>query len=86
MWRRSINQIVGREALRLPVSGVRPVPGQSLAQAFTTGATGSAPTYDAAQAILLGQFVEAAYTMFGDNPGNLLPPASTNFPAGYPPG
>ena len=32
---------------------------------------------------MLGQFVEAAYTMFGNNPGNLLPPASANFPSGY---
>jgi predicted chitinase len=84
MWRRSINQIVGREALAEPASGAAPISGQSLAQVLgAAGASGAAPAYDAAQATLLGQFVEAAYTMFGDNPGNLLPPASANFPSGY---
>ena len=82
-WRLGINRIVGREALRAPTTRILPVSGQSLAQAMAAGAAGPAPTYNAAQANLLGQFVEAAYTMFGDNPGNLLPPASANFPAGY---
>ena len=83
MWRRSINQIVGREALTEPASRVAPVSGRSLAEVLGAAASGPAPAYDAAQATLLGQFVEAAYTMFGDNPGNLLPPASANFPSGY---
>jgi predicted chitinase len=82
MWRRGINQIIGREALRAPATRVQPAANQSLAKALVALATGG-PNYDAAQATLLGQFVEAAYTMFGDNPGNLLPPASTNFPSGY---
>jgi predicted chitinase len=82
MWRRGINQIVGREALTAPATRVSPAVSQSLAEAFAALAP-AAPTYDAAQATLLGQFVEAAYTMFGDNPGNLLPPASANFPSGY---
>jgi predicted chitinase len=82
MWRRGINQIVGREALKAPASRGRPAASQSLAGAFAALAP-AAPTYDTAQATLLGQFVEAAYTMFSDNPGNLLPPASANFPPGY---
>jgi len=82
MWRRGINQIVGREALKAPASRGRPAASQSLAGAFAALAP-AAPTYDTAQATLLGQFVEAAYTMFSDNPGDLLPPASANFPPGY---
>jgi predicted chitinase len=82
MWRRNINQIIGREALRAPAIQVRPAASQSLAEVVAAQAP-SAPTYDAAQATLLGQFVEAAYTMFGDNPGSLLPPASANFPSDY---
>jgi pimeloyl-ACP methyl ester carboxylesterase len=41
--------------------------------------------FDIGRATLLGQFVEAAYTMYEDNPGQLTPPASTHFPAGYRP-
>jgi hypothetical protein len=43
------------------------------------------PHIDVGRATLLGQFVEAAYTMYQDNPGNLTPPASSDFPAGYQP-
>jgi len=38
-----------------------------------------------AQATALGRFIEAAYTMYADNPGDLTPPASADFPAGYAP-
>lgn len=43
------------------------------------------PHIDVGRATLLGQFVEAAYTMFEDNPGEMTPPASSDFPAGYQP-
>ncbi len=40
------------------------------------------PTYDPMQAYDYGVFVEIAYQMLSDNPGNLTPPVPKNFPAG----
>jgi|SRR5215469_8034745 len=34
-------------------------------------------------AVLYGQFVQAAYSMYGAAPNNLTPPPSPDFPAGY---
>ena len=34
-------------------------------------------------AVLYGRFIEAAYTMYENDPNNLTPPPSLNFPAGY---
>ncbi|WOJ88910.1 lipase family protein [Methylocapsa polymorpha] len=39
--------------------------------------------YNPATAVLYGQFVEAAYTMYNANPNNLRPPRSSDFPSGY---
>jgi hypothetical protein len=39
--------------------------------------------FDTQRAVLCGQFVEAAYTMYGNAPKNVTPPASADFPAGY---
>jgi GH25 family lysozyme M1 (1,4-beta-N-acetylmuramidase) len=39
--------------------------------------------YDPKAASLYGQFVQAAYSMFDADPGNLTPPPSANFPDGY---
>jgi triacylglycerol lipase len=39
--------------------------------------------FDPMQAYNYGVFVEVAYQMFNNNPGNLTPPVPTNFPAGY---
>ena len=39
--------------------------------------------YDPVRAVLSGQFVEAAYTMYDADPNNLTPPRSSNFPSGY---
>ena len=89
MLRRNINQIVVREALerRRSRSGLpRSKSGLLRAdrsQRLVAAQERSAPSFDAAQATLLGQYVEAAYTIFGDNPGSLLPSASTNFPSEY---
>ena len=41
------------------------------------------PTYDPMQAYSYGVFVQIAYQMLADNPGNLTPPVPKNFPAGY---
>lgn len=43
----------------------------------------AAPSYDAAQATLFGQFVEAAYAMYQASPSDPTPPPSSNFPSGY---
>ena len=43
------------------------------------------PRFDIGRATVLGQLVEAAYTMYQDNPGQLTPPAGANFPIGYKP-
>lgn len=49
-----------------------------------TGVTAKAPKpFDPAAAVLFGQFVEAAYTMYEADPTHLTPPPSSNFPAGY---
>jgi hypothetical protein len=34
-------------------------------------------------AVLYGQFIQAAYTMYRNNPKNLTPPPSVDFPPGY---
>ena len=39
--------------------------------------------FDAEMAILCGQFIEAAYTMYTADPNNLMPAQPWNFPAGY---
>jgi hypothetical protein len=39
--------------------------------------------FDASRAVLYGGFVATAYTMYGQNPSNLTPPSSTDFPQGY---
>jgi len=39
--------------------------------------------FDPDVALLCGQFIEAAYTMYAADPNNLLPAQSSNFPAGY---
>jgi hypothetical protein len=39
--------------------------------------------FDASKAVLLGRFVGAAYTMYGQNPANLTPQPSNDFPHGY---
>ncbi len=39
--------------------------------------------FDSKQATLLGQFVGAAYTMYGNQPSDLTPPPSADFPPGY---
>jgi hypothetical protein len=36
--------------------------------------------FDASRAVLYGGFVATAYTMYGQNPTNLTPPSSTDFP------
>jgi hypothetical protein len=41
------------------------------------------PAFDANMAALYGRFVQAAYTMYGNNPDNLTPPPSNDFPAEY---
>ncbi len=41
------------------------------------------PAFNANMAVLYGRFVQAAYTMYGNNPNNLTPPPSNDFPAGY---
>jgi triacylglycerol lipase len=38
---------------------------------------------DAKLAILYGRFIQAAYTMYGNDPTKLTPPPSVDFPAGY---
>jgi len=40
-------------------------------------------TYDPMQAYNYGVFVQIAYQMLSDHPGNLTPPVPKNFPAGY---
>ena len=42
-----------------------------------------AAAFDPKEATLLGQFVEAAYSMFDADPTKLTPPASPDFPAGF---
>jgi len=39
--------------------------------------------FDPKAAVLYGQFVQAAYSMYGAAPNNLTPPPSPDFPAGY---
>jgi kumamolisin len=39
--------------------------------------------FDAEVALLCGQFIEAAYTMYTADPNNLVPAQPSNFPAGY---
>ena len=39
--------------------------------------------FDGNKAVLLGRFVGAAYTMYGQNPANLTPQPSNDFPHGY---
>jgi kumamolisin len=39
--------------------------------------------FDAKAAVLYGQFVQAAYSMYNAAPNNLTPPPSSDFPAGY---
>jgi Lipase (class 3) len=39
--------------------------------------------FDASKAVLLGRFVGAAYTMYGQNPANLTPQPSNDFPDAY---
>jgi hypothetical protein len=39
--------------------------------------------FDPKAAVLYGQFVQAAYTMYGAAPNNLTPPPSVDFPSGY---
>ncbi len=41
------------------------------------------PAFNANMAVLYGRFVQAAYTMYGNNPNNPTPPLSNDFPAGY---
>ncbi len=42
-----------------------------------------ARSYDPAQAVLYGQFVDAAYQMYGSAPNNPAPPPPSSLPAGY---
>jgi predicted chitinase len=92
MWRDQVTAILGARQPLFPDRGYSPkvsVPGTQFDPPTVatllpgTGASTQSAGYDSKQATLLGQFVEAAYTMFGDNPGDLLPPASANFPSGY---
>ncbi len=39
--------------------------------------------FDPKAAVSYGQFVNAAYTMYGENPANLTPPSSADFPVDY---
>ena len=39
--------------------------------------------FDASRAAFYGRFVTSAYTMYGQNPTNLTPPSSNDFPRGY---
>ena len=39
--------------------------------------------FDADPAVSLGSFVQAAYTMYGNDPEDLTPPKSADFPVGY---
>jgi hypothetical protein len=43
------------------------------------------PAFNANMAVLYGRFVQAAYTMYGNNPNNPTPLPSNDFPAGYQP-
>jgi triacylglycerol lipase len=43
----------------------------------------SPQSFDPMQAYNYGVFVEVAYQMFNNNPGNLTPPVPENFPSGY---
>jgi kumamolisin len=40
-------------------------------------------SFDPKAAVFYGQFVQAAYTMYGADPNNLTPSQSADFPAGY---
>ncbi|MGO9006467.1 MAG: lipase family protein [Beijerinckiaceae bacterium] len=40
-------------------------------------------TFNASLAVQYGRFIQAAYTMYRDDPTNLTPPPSHDFPAGY---
>jgi hypothetical protein len=39
--------------------------------------------FDPTLAVLCGRFIQAAYTMYGNDPTKLTPPPSADFPAGY---
>jgi kumamolisin len=74
-------------------------PGVSVAEESPPNATGTQPdagtvaaaspqlsagqTFDSKAAVLYGQFVQAAYSMYDAAPNNLTPPPSTDFPASY---
>jgi kumamolisin len=61
--------------------------GTGTPDAGTVAATSPKPSiaqpFDPKAAVLYGQFVQAAYSMYDAAPNNLTPPPSIDFPAGY---
>ena len=56
---------------------------QSPPVAASAAASRAGNAFDAKQAVLLGQFVAAAYAMYDGDPNNLTPPQPSNFPPSY---
>lgn len=76
MWRRRVNAILGRPSTPAEKPSRNPTRAAAAPPA-------KAAAYDIPQATLLGQFIEAAYRMYGADPNNLTPARSANFPPGY---
>lgn len=58
-------------------------PSEGAAATTTSAPARAAGPFDAKAAVLYGQFVQAAYTMYDADPNNLTPAPSADFPAGY---
>ena len=79
----STPQPASRAIANMGVVDAASAPLASAAAATPAPAPRRAAAFDPEQATLLGQFVEAAYSMFDAHPTNLTPPASPDFPAGF---
>ena len=79
----STPQPASRAIANMGVVDAAPAPLAAAAARAPAPAPSRAAAFDPEQATLLGQFVEAAYSMFDADPSNLTPPASPDFPAGF---
>jgi predicted chitinase len=79
----STPQPASRAIANMGVVDAAPAPLVFDAAAAPAPAPRRAAAFDPKQATLLGQFVEAAYSMFDADPTKLTPPASPDFPAGF---
>ena len=66
----------------VPASGAGVQPNSGTGVAAATQLSAGQP-FDSTAAVLYGQFVKAAYSMYDAAPNNLTPPPSGDFPAGY---